>query len=77
MKHVEKLIQANEIMIVSGEGENGAVEIYSGKRTIRAIKMRLTKERCHGDRWAKSKVYSHSNDYGDVFVDVETGEYCS
>lgn len=73
---VTKLIETNEIRIVSGEGEVGTTEIYNGKRTLRAIKMRLTKERCGGDRWAKAKVFSHSNGYGDVYVDVETGEYC-
>jgi len=76
MTTITKLIEANEIRIVSGEGAVGASEIYSGKRTIRAIKMRLTKERCGGDRWANAKVLSHSNEFGNVFVDIETGEYC-
>lgn len=76
MTTITKLIETNEIRIVSGEGEVGTSEIYNGKRTIRAIKMRLAKERCIGTRWANAKVFSHSNDYGDVFVDVETGEYC-
>ncbi len=71
MTTVTKLIETNEIRIVSGEGEVGTTEIYNGKRTVRAIKMRLTKE-----RWANAEVFSHSNDFGDVFVDVETGEYC-
>ena len=76
MTTITKLIEANEIRIVSGEGAVGASEIYSGKRTIRAIKMRLTKERCGGDRWANARVFSHSNEFGNVFVDIETGEYC-
>jgi len=76
MTTITKLIEANEIRIVSGEGAVGASEIYSGKRTIRAIKMRLTKERCGGDRWANAKLFSHSNEFGNVFVDIETGEYC-
>ena len=76
MTTITKLIEANEIRIASGEGAVGASEIYSGKRTIRAIKMRLTKERCGGDRWANAKVFSHSNEFGNVFVDIETGEYC-
>ena len=25
---------------------------------------------------AGAKVFSHSNDFGNVFVDIETGEYC-
>jgi hypothetical protein len=52
----EYIKNAEEIEIVSGEGENGTVEDYEGKRTIRAIKMRLTKERCEGDRWAYVRV---------------------
>ena len=39
--------------IVSGEGENGTSEIYTGAKTVRAIKARLTRERCGGDRWAR------------------------
>ncbi len=39
--------------IVSGEGENGMVEEYTGAKTVRAIKARLTRERCGGDRWAR------------------------
>jgi hypothetical protein len=72
-----KLIETNEIRIVSGEGEVGTVDPYSGKRTLLAIKMRLAKERRGGDRWAKAKVYSHESDYGPVWVNVETGEYSS
>lgn len=76
MATITQLIETNLIRIVSGEGEVGSSKTYDGKRTIRAIKMRLTKERCSGDRWARAKVFSHSNDYGDVFVDVKTAEYC-
>ena len=39
--------------IVSGEGENGTAEEYTGAKTVRAIKARLTRERCGGDRWAR------------------------
>ena len=74
---VKELIKTNEIHITAGEGEGfGTTEIYDGKRTIRAIKMRLTRERCGEARWAKAKVVSHTIDFGDVFVNVETGEYC-
>jgi hypothetical protein len=78
MKHIEALIadQANSIEIISGEGELGSIEDYTGKRTIRAIKLRLARERCGGDRWARARVYSHEADFGgDVWIDVETGEY--
>lgn len=43
---------AEEIEILSGEGEDGNTEDYTGARTVRAIKIRLSQERCNGDRWA-------------------------
>lgn len=46
------LDRATDISIVTGEGERGAFEEYTGKRTARAVRARLTKERCGGDRWA-------------------------
>lgn len=76
MIDITKLIETNDISIIAGEGEVGTTKSYDGKRTLRAIKMRLTKKRCAGDRWANAKVFSHSNDSGDVFVNIETGEYC-
>ena len=42
--------------IVSGEGENGTVEKYTGKLTARAIKTKLTQEESGGDRWAFLQV---------------------
>lgn len=66
----------NEIIIWSGEGEILNRESYKGKRTRYAINRRLNKERENGDRIAIAKIFSHSNEYGDVFVNVETGEYC-
>ena len=44
------------IWIVSGEGEQGTREQYSGKLTARALKLRLTRERRGGDRWARIEV---------------------
>ena len=53
----ENLIaRAEFIRIVSGEGEIGTREDYTGKRTLRALRSRLTKERCHGDRWAYAEI---------------------
>lgn len=43
----------SRLAIVSGEGESGTREEYTGKRTARAIRARLTRERCGGDRWAR------------------------
>ena len=45
------------LKIVSGEGENGTTEDYKGAQTVRAIKARLTKERCGDDRWARIDTY--------------------
>lgn len=71
------IITNKKIRIVSGEGEMGTAEEYVGKMTPRAIKSRLTRERCNGDRWAKAVQYSHTNDHGDVGFDLETGEPCT
>jgi hypothetical protein len=70
----KSLIETAEIHIISGEGEIGTRKVYTGKRTERAIKARLTRERCHGDRWAWAQAYSHTNEHGAVGVDVLTGE---
>jgi hypothetical protein len=66
-----------EIRIISGEGEIGTVERYSGKHSERAIRLRLSRERCNGDRWAMAVQYSHENEHGKVGLDLETGEYCN
>jgi hypothetical protein len=50
------LERAPSIQIVSGEGDLGTVEEYTGKRTVRALKARLTRERCKGDRWAFAQI---------------------
>ena len=50
------LDDATTIEIVSGEGENGTVEEYTGARTAGAISARLKIERCGGDRWAFAKL---------------------
>jgi hypothetical protein len=41
------------LRIVSGEGTVGHVEEYTGAHTVRALRARLTRERCGGDRWAR------------------------
>ena len=74
--HIEQLIKANEIRILSGEGESGTSAQYTGARTMRAIQSKLAKERCNGDRWVKALVYSHDSDAGLVFINIETGELC-
>lgn len=68
------LENTKKILILSGEGTQGAFEEYQGTRTERALKSKLTKEKCNGDRWARAFIYSHTNDLGDVYTDFETGE---
>ena len=77
MTYTEELLHKGApIVIISGEGEVGHVEPYTGKRTLRAIKLRLARERRGGDRWARARIYSHDSDWaGEVWLDVETGEY--
>lgn len=42
------------IYIISGEGTGeGTRELYTGKMSARAIRQRVTRERCGGDRWAR------------------------
>ena len=65
-----------QIAIVSGEYEFGTAVIYRGARTQRALRARLTRERCNGDRWARAIQYSHSNDWGDCGRDLETDALC-
>ena len=50
------IARAETITIISGEGEIGTREDYTGKRTVRALRSRLTKERAHGDRWAYAEI---------------------
>jgi hypothetical protein len=43
----------NKMYIVSGEGIGaGMRQEYTGKMTRRAMRARLTREKCGGDRWA-------------------------
>ena len=59
MNAKEVLDAGLEIRIVSGEGTVGGSDVYTGKRTVRAIKSRLTRERCNGDRWARAEALVH------------------
>jgi general stress protein YciG len=49
-------ITKGRIAIFSGEGEVGSWSEYTGKRTERALKAKLTRERSHGDRWAYAYI---------------------
>ena len=45
------------IVIISGEGSGpGTIERYEGAKTAKALRNRLSRERCHGDRWADAWV---------------------
>lgn len=57
MSVMTKAIEAAKVIeIVSGEGEMGNVELYSGKRTYRALAMRIKREKCGGDRFCFAKI---------------------
>jgi hypothetical protein len=74
---IQNLIAKKTVFITSGEGEgNGTIEKFTGTRTLRAIKMRLARERCNGDRWADAKVWLHDSEFQGVYIDVETGHRC-
>lgn len=75
MKNLLKMKQDKQIVIFSGEGEVGTFVRYEGKKSVLAIKSRLTKERCGGDRWAKAFTFSHELQFGEmVFIDLENGD---
>ena len=56
MKMDEIIKNAEEIEIVSGEGEQGTCEDYEGILTEKAICQLLKKEECSGDRWAFVRI---------------------
>ena len=60
-----------KIIIQSGEGEIGTFESYHGARTLRAIRARLTRERCNGDRWARAWIEAGPEYVEDTFVDID------
>jgi len=64
---------AKKILILSGEGDGpGSFEPFYGRRTLRALRRRLKKERAGGDRWARAIVVPES---GPAWViNEETGE---
>ena len=71
---LEKIKPGNPVFILSGEGL-GTLELFTGKKSQRAIKGRLTKERCNGQRWAKGFVYLYDNTESEgVYQNLETGE---
>ena len=73
---MDKVIVENspDILIIACEADFGEVDIYEGKRSKRALKSRLTTERCQGDRWAKALLYSHKTETGHFGIDFDTGK---
>ena len=66
----------NPIIELSGVGNFGFFSNYYHKRTIRALKLRLTKLKSNGDRFASIYIYCHQNsDNQNVYQDIETGAY--
>jgi hypothetical protein len=69
----QEILDSNiAIRIVSGEGTVGSSDAYTGKRTIRALKSRLTRERCNGDRWARAEalVRAETDDYPAAYSEI-------
>lgn len=59
MSTTQQLLDTTKaVRIVSGEGDCGTVEQYTGARTIRAIRARLTREQCGGQRFARAEYVS-------------------
>lgn len=54
------------IYIVSGEGERGTRVPYTGTPTARALRARLTRDRCGGDRWARVEIDAEDGGYREV-----------
>lgn len=74
-----KSLEVEKIVILSGEGEIGTFELYTGKRTERALKTKLKEESCDGDRWVRV-FCSAGEDYAlDSYfeIDRDTFEFAS
>lgn len=58
---------AKRITIVSGEGTGcGHIKMFKGSQTARAVRARLVRERCGGDRWAYARVDGERVDDADL-----------
>lgn len=70
LQRIQQILdRATLVQIVAGEAELGTIKDYTSTRTVRALKSRLTRERCGGDRWAKAHVYA--DDYCYIFDGVK------
>ena len=68
------LATGGSIKIVAGEGELGTMKDYTGRRTMRAIRAKLRREECGGDRWAKALIADGENETGKIWVNLFTLE---
>ncbi len=68
------IVDSKHVLILSGEGERGSFARYNGKRTERAIRSRLTRERCHGDRFARLFVDDEGSVPGTI-VEVSEADW--
>ena len=58
-EQVQALIDTGEtLQIVSGEGNCGNIETYTGPRTVGHLMARCKIERAGGDRWARGETVS-------------------
>lgn len=59
-------LTTGDMLILSGEGDNGSWERYFGARTAKAIRSKLSRERCGGDRWASVWIETGKDDLGNT-----------
>ena len=45
--------EGNKLYVISGEGEQGTREEYTGKLTVQAMRARIKDEVCGGERWCR------------------------
>ena len=60
-------LEPHDIYVISGEGEQGKRERYLGKQTCCALRARLTRECCGGDRWAVAEIDGYRVPYSDIY----------
>lgn len=74
-------LTTGDMIIMSGDGTGeGTIERYYGKRDAAAIRRKLSRERCGGDRWAgvwieqdglEDKGYPGATVYGELGRDLD------
>ena len=57
------VVENSIIFIISGEGEIGTREKYTGKKSARALRRRLTIEAANGERWSYAEIDGYRVDY--------------